>query len=162
MLPGASVLLALLALVDRIPQPSAGVRRGRPRVYSDRLFLKALVLMIVRHLATVHVLLAVLAEPEMAAARPYFTEYGRFPARRTWECRLAALPATLPAQIGCLGRYLLGLLNPWAEQGPGLSIDSTVSAAKGGVWHKKDREAGVVPHSSIDTQDSTLIVRRHG
>lgn len=24
--------------------------------------------------------------------------------------------------------------------------------ALGGVWHKKDREAGIVPHSSIDTQ----------
>lgn len=24
--------------------------------------------------------------------------------------------------------------------------------AKGGGWHKKDREAGVVPHSSIDTE----------
>jgi hypothetical protein len=23
--------------------------------------------------------------------------------------------------------------------------------AKGGVWHKKDREKGIVPHSSIDT-----------
>jgi hypothetical protein len=27
-----------------------------------------------------------------------------------------------------------------------------VLAARGGVWHKKDREAGVVPHSSIDTE----------
>jgi len=24
--------------------------------------------------------------------------------------------------------------------------------ANGGVWHKKDREAGVVPHTSIDTE----------
>jgi len=24
--------------------------------------------------------------------------------------------------------------------------------AHGGVWHRKDREAGVVPHSSIATQ----------
>jgi hypothetical protein len=24
--------------------------------------------------------------------------------------------------------------------------------ARGGVWHKKDRDAGVVPHTSIDTE----------
>jgi hypothetical protein len=27
-----------------------------------------------------------------------------------------------------------------------------VLAARGGVWHKKDREAGNVPHTSIDTE----------
>jgi hypothetical protein len=162
MVPGPSVLVALLSLVDRIPQPHAAVTRGRPRVYSDRLFLKALVVMIVRHLASVHALLAVLAEPEMAALRSCCTEDGRFPARRTWERRLAALPATLPAQIGCLGRYLLGLLNPWAEQGPAAAIDSTVLAAKGGVWHRKDREAGVVPHSSIDTEAGWTKSGWHG
>ncbi len=31
-------------------------------------------------------------------------------------------------------------------------MDSTVLRANGGVWHKKDREKGVVPYSSIDTQ----------
>ena len=29
---------------------------------------------------------------------------------------------------------------------------STMVRAHGGVWHKKDRDAGVVPHSSIDTE----------
>ncbi len=33
-----------------------------------------------------------------------------------------------------------------------MALDSTVLRAKGGEWHKKDREAGVVPHSSIDTE----------
>ena len=38
-------------------------RRGRPPTYPDRLFLQALVIMIVRHLHTVHELLSVLAQP---------------------------------------------------------------------------------------------------
>jgi hypothetical protein len=32
------------------------------------------------------------------------------------------------------------------------AIDSTVLIARGGVWHKKDRDANKVPHTSIDTE----------
>jgi len=151
-----SLLVALVTLIDRIPRPEPPSRRcrGRPRTYPDWLFLKALVIMLVRHLATVHLLLAVLAEPtpEMLRLRALLTEGGRFPCRRTWERRLAAIPDTLPAQIGCLGRELVRLIEPWADCGRAAAADSTVLRAAGGVWHKKDREAGVVPHTSIDTE----------
>jgi hypothetical protein len=33
-----------------------------------------------------------------------------------------------------------------------VAVDSTVLRSNGGVWHKKDREKGEVPHSSIDTE----------
>jgi Transposase DDE domain len=149
-----SALAALVHLVDYIPVPAAPRRCGRPATYSDRLFLKALVIMIVRHLAQVHTLLAVLEEPtpEMRRLRALLTEGGRFPARRTWERRLRAVPDRLPAQIGCLGRSLVGALDPWRDCGRAVAIDSTVLAARGGVWHRKDRERGVVPHSSIDME----------
>ena len=156
MIGQASLLVMLVRLVDRLPAlpppPTRG--RGRPKVYTDRLFLKALVIMIVRHLHTVHELLAVLEQPtpEMQHLRTLLTEQGKFPTRRTWERRLAALPATLPAQIGCLGRHLSVRIQPWADCGRAVAIDSTVLRARGGVWHKKDREAGVVPHTSIDTE----------
>jgi hypothetical protein len=96
MLPESSALLALVALVDRIPLPDPPRRRGRPTVYSERLFLKALIVMILRRLPRVHSLLAVLDEPtpEMRRLRALLTdERGRFPSRRTWERRLAAVPA---------------------------------------------------------------------
>ena len=64
----------------------------------------------------------------------------------------AALPNTLPAQIRCLGHHLVALIQPWATSGRAVTIDSTVLRARGGVWHKQDREAGVVPHTSIDTE----------
>ena len=35
--------------------------------------------------------------------------------------------------------------------GRAAALDSTILRARGGVWHKKDREAGEVPHTSIDT-----------
>jgi hypothetical protein len=165
MVPETSVLVALVLLVDRLalsPPPPRG--RGRPPVYSDRLFLKALVIMIVRRLPKVHLLLAVLDEPtpEMQRLRAVLTEQGRYPTRRTWERRLRALPATLPAQIGCLGRSLVELLQPWAAGGCAAAIDSTVLRAHGGVWHKKHREAGVVPHTSIDTEAGWTKSGWHG
>ena len=150
-----SVLVQLLGLVDRLPQPPASARRrGHPRVYSDRLFLKALVVMLVRHIHTVSGLLAVLEQPtpEMHRVRELLQEGERWPSRRTWERRLHGLPATLPAQIGSLGRHLLPLLQPWGDTGQAVAVDSTVLRARGGVWHKKDREQGVVPHTSIDTE----------
>src|SRR3712207_8890372 len=88
-----SLLVMLVKLVDRVPTPPPAKRgRGRPKVYTDRLFLKALVIMIVRHLHTVHELLSVLDQPmpEMQLLRIRLTEQGRFPARRKWERRLAA------------------------------------------------------------------------
>jgi hypothetical protein len=151
-----SLLVTLVQLVDHLPLPAAASkrRRGHPAVYSDRLFLKALVIMIVRHLHKVNELLSVLAQPtaEMAILRGLLSENGRFPSRRTWERRLKSLPATLPARIGCLGRYLIELIEPWATCGRAVAIDSTVLRAHGGVWHQKHREKGERPHTSIDPE----------
>ncbi len=110
--------------------------------------------MIVRHLHKVHELLSVLDEPteEMRTLRTLLTQGGRYPTRRTWERRLKTMPDSLPRQIGCLGRYLVTLIQPWATCGRAAALDSTVLRANGGVWHKRDREQGVVPHSSIDTE----------
>lgn len=106
--------------------------------------------MIVKHLHTVNELRSVLAQltPEMERLRVEFMVEGKLPTRRTWERCLKALREQLPAQINLLGRYLLSILNPWAECGPAAAIDSTVLRARGGVWHKKDRAAGVAPLSS--------------
>src|SRR5690348_2787131 len=156
MVPESSLLVTLVGLVDRIPTPPAPRKRGRgrPRYYADRLFLKALVIMIVKHLHSPYELSPVLQQnsAEMAALRQELTQAGRYPTRRTFERRLATLPDQLSAQIGCLGCHLVRLLQPWAEYGRAIAADSTVLRAKGGVWHKKHRDAGEVPHTSIDTE----------
>ena len=166
MIPQESLLVTLVKLVDCIPMPRPPSRRGpgHPKVYSDRLFLKALVIMIVRHLRKVHELLMVLAEPtaEMETLCALLTEEGRYPSRRTWERRLKAMPDSLPAQIGCLGRYLVALIQPWATCGRAVAIDSTTLQANGGVWHKKDRDKGEVPHTSIDTEAAWTKSGWHG
>src|SRR3954469_1793922 len=81
MVPDDSLLLLLVRLVDRTPVPPPDPpRRGRPATYSDRLFLKALVVMVLKRLPTVHALLAVLDQPtpEMRRLRAELTEGGRF------------------------------------------------------------------------------------
>jgi hypothetical protein len=168
MVPQSSLLVALVDVIDAIPSPPRQARRGtqggRPPVYPERLFLKALIIMLVRNVSTVSGLLAMLEQPtwEMWALRTRLTEHGRFPSRRTWERRLATLPSTLPARIGCLGRHLVGLIAPWAAGGSAVAVDSTVLHARGGVWHKKHRDAGVVPHTSIDTEAGWTKSGWHG
>src|SRR3954464_11418368 len=108
-----------------IPLPATPLKRGRghPKGYTDRLILKALVIMIVRRLYSAYSLLAFL-EQESApkghpttALRGLLMEQGRFPSRRTWERRLALLPQTLPSLIACLGTHLVARIKPWGRDG---------------------------------------------
>jgi len=149
-----SLLVTLVKLVDGLPTPllASKLGQGHPKFYSDRLFLKALVIMIVRHLHTVHELLSVLVQPtaEMTMLRQLLTEQESFPSRRTWERRLKAVPDTLPAQIGCLGRHLVSLIQPRLTTDRAVAIDSMILCARGGVWHQKHREQEEVPQTSVD------------
>jgi hypothetical protein len=120
--------------------------------------------MLVRHLHTVHALLSVFAQPtpEVQILRCLLTVDGRFPTRRAWERHLRAGPTTLPAPMGCVGRALVALIHPWATCGRAAAIDSTLLRARGGVWDKQDREADLVPHTSIDTEAHGTKAGRHG
>jgi hypothetical protein len=101
-------------------------------------------------------------DPVAQQVRPLLMEHGRFPTRRTWERRFATLPARLPGLIGCLGRHLGTLLQPWAAQGHAAAVDRTPLRANGGVWHKKHLLAGAVPHTSIDTEAAWRKSGYHG
>lgn len=156
MLLKEAVLVTLVLLVDRIPMPPEPKKRQRgcPKTYSDRLMVKALVIMVVRRLYSPYSLLAFLEQETVLTQRLrlLLTENGRFPSRRTWERRMQRLPENLPGLVGCLGRHLVRLIQPWYQSGRAVAIDSTPLRTKGGVWHKKHREQGIVPHSSIDTE----------
>ena len=65
-------------------------------------------------------------------------------------------------ETAILGRHLLVLIDPFQDQGRAAAIDSTTLAAHGGVWHKKHREAGIVPHTSIDTEAGWAKSGWHG
>jgi hypothetical protein len=91
----------------------------------------------------------------MLEVRRLLSEGGRFPSERTFQRRLKALPASQPEQIGALGRHLVEALNPWESRGRAVALDSTVLQAK-------DREAGKVPHSTIDTEAGWTKSGWHG
>ena len=155
MLRQNSLLVTLVKLIDELPWPPEPAKRprGRPKTYSDRLILKALVIMIIRRLYTAYALLRFLNQDDPVAwqLRRLLHEHGWFPTRRTWERRLAALPPHLPGLIGCFGRQLVAVLTPWVYHGRAAAVDSTPLKTSGGVWHKKPKEAGEIPHTSIDT-----------
>jgi hypothetical protein len=161
-----SLLVTLVQLADRIPEPPTPEQRqrGRPKVYADRLIIKALLIMIIRRLYTATSLLNFLDQETALTQqlRVLLTHNGQFPTRRTWERRLNALPDTLPRQIGSLGRLLVEQLQPWQNSGRAVALDSTPLRAKGGVWHKKHREQGIVPHTTIDTEAGWSKSGYHG
>lgn len=118
MIPQIPFLVILIRLVDLIPIPAEPCQRGRgrPLVYSDRLMVKALLIMVVRRLYSAYSLLAFLDQDTLLTTllRAELTnDQGCFPSRRTWERRLARLPDTLPGLIGALGRHLVSLIEPW-------------------------------------------------
>ena len=82
MLRHKSLLVSLVRLIDRLPwPPEPGKRpRGRPKTYSDRLILKALVIMIIRRLYTAYALLTFLEQDDTVAQqlRPLLSERGAF------------------------------------------------------------------------------------
>ena len=87
MLHQKPLLVILVMLVDRIPpRPPKKRGRGRPKVYSDRLIVKALIIMVIRRLYTAYSLLAFL-EQETTLTQQLRAllsdEQGRFPCRRT-------------------------------------------------------------------------------
>lgn len=66
MVAESSLLVRLVKLVDKIlmvDEPSKR-RRGKPKTYSDRLIVKALVVMIIRRLYSASALLAFLAQED--------------------------------------------------------------------------------------------------
>ena len=86
MLAQECLLVILVQMVCLIPMSPPPTKRGpgRPKVYPDRLFLQALVIMMVKRLQKPNAFLTVLAEPtpQMICLREMLTdEKGQFPSR---------------------------------------------------------------------------------
>jgi hypothetical protein len=91
-----------------------------------------------------------------AMARYAAVHYGRFgfaqaPSRQTMRRRFYALPALLQRVIPMVADEAIPLDERLASEGLGF-IDKCLFWAKGGVWHKKQMNAGIVPLSTIDTE----------
>ena len=157
MVPQSSLLVALVDLIDVIPSRRRGraARGGRPPVYSDRLFFKALVIMMVRtsRRSTGCSRSWTSRPPRCRRCAARLTEQRALPERGGpgsggWRAARAPCRPRSAAWGGTWSRCS----SRGRDCGRAVAIDSTVLRARGGVWHKKDREAGVVPHTSIDTE----------
>lgn len=149
------LLVQLFRLVDLapLPPPPSSRPRGRPLTYPDELFLKVLLLMTVRRLYRVYEVYSVLNQPsaEILLIRAHLFPGGKLPSRRTFERRLKRLPQTLEELIARVGEILVELWQPWARSARAAAGDSTCLRASGAHWNKKDREAGIIPNTTIDT-----------
>jgi hypothetical protein len=84
MLRPESLLVTLVQLRDEWSWPPEPAMR-RPKRYSDRLIVKALVILIIRRLSTAYTWRTFLTQGDRVAqeVRPPVHEHGRFPSRRT-------------------------------------------------------------------------------
>jgi hypothetical protein len=125
--------------------------------------LKVILFMTLRRLYRIHEVYSVLCQPsaEILLIRAHlFPE--KFPSRRTFERRLKRLPSTLEEVIPFVGELLVELWQPWAGSARAAAVDSTCLYASGAHWNKKDREAGIIPNTTIDTDANWTRSGWHG
>jgi len=161
-----ALLIKLLHLLDQVPLPSEYQRRrrGRPYVYPSRLIIKLWLVMTFRRIRSGYALHCFLQQslPEVEKLREAILQASPIPSRRTIERRLAVLPVALEAEVAVLGQLLVARLQVWAKEAAAAAMDSAPFHARGGVWHKKQRERGEVPDTRIDTDAGWTRSGWHG
>lgn len=88
--------------------------------------------------------------------KDHYREFGfrRAPSRRTIKRRFKQLPKVVAWLMPCIAKYAYERLCHKVFNLKWQFADKSIFRAKGGLWHKKHKDAGIVPHSSIDTDAS--------
>ena len=153
-------LIQLLALIDRVwAEPEAGrPGRGAPKTYSEKAMVKGYVVSLLKTLWERRSLWRFLnANPTVAAA----CGLARIPDRRTLDRRLTEIAPHAEAQIRALG---LVLSVEAVTSSVTAASDGSAVATPGPVWHKKDKEAGIVPEGlrGLDREADWIQSTYHG
>jgi hypothetical protein len=153
-------LLQLLALIDMAwAEPEAGrAGRGAPKWYSEKVIFKVYVVSLLKTLWERRSLWRFLkANPTVAAA----CGLARIPDRRTLDRRLVEIASHAEEQIRALG---LMLAVEGVTSSATAASDGSAFATPGPVWHKKDKEAGIVPEGlhGLDREADWIQSTYHG
>lgn len=135
--------------------PKPAVRRGKPPQYSWPSLVLFFMIMLLKGIHSFKAM--------ARYAQHHYTWFGwpSAPSRQTLARRFEGLPSVV--------YRLMPLVAQAAQQGqPSVFsfrwafIDKSVFRAKGGLWHRKHRLLGIVPHPSIDTEASWAKSAYHG
>src|SRR5262245_6190618 len=148
----------LLSLIHQIKEhyqapPPRRRRRGKQRDFSALSFLLLAVVAVVLRTfkdSELHKLLSRDCRLRQAL------DLARVPHRTTIGRRLRAQVAEAEAQIAALGQQVLAAVKPEADHSAVSALDGRMYEAQGPAWHKRNRQAGVVPVGlrNVDTESA--------
>lgn len=148
-------LLQLLALIDLV---WVETRPTTPKVYSEQTMFKIYVVSVLKHLWSRRSLWRYLSGmPRVATA----CGLARIPDRRTLDRRLAEIAPQAEVQIQALG---LVLSLEAVTDATVAASDGSAFATPGPVWHKADKQAGLIPEGlrGLDTEADWIQSSYHG
>jgi Transposase DDE domain len=153
-------LIQLLALIDRVwvEAERDELKRGAPKLYSEKTMFKVYVVSLLKKLWQRRSLWRYLSGTPLVAAA---CGLAHIPDRRTLDRRLLEIAPQAEAQIQALGLVLS--LEAVTDATVGAS-DGSAFATPGPVWHKTDKAAKVVPDGlhGLDKEADWIQSEYHG
>lgn len=155
MITDAHPLIQLLGLIDQV-----WVETGlsTPKVYSEQSMFKVYLVSVLKRLWSRRSLWRYLTGTPLVASA---CGLERIPDRRTLDRRLAEIAPQAEAQIQALG---LVLSLEAVTDATVAASDGSAFATPGPVWHKADKQAGIVPKGlrGLDTEADWIQSTYHG
>ena len=153
-------LIQLLARIDMvwIDAEPGQLKRGGPKVYSEKTMFKVYVVSLLKQLWAHRSLWRYLLSMQLVASTCGLV---RIPDRRTLDRRLAEIAPQAEAQIQALG---LTLSLEAVTDATIAASDGSAFATPGPVWHKMDKEAGIIPEGlhGLDREADWIQSDYHG
>jgi len=153
-------LIQLLALIDMVwIEAEAGtLKRGAPKFYSEQMMFKVYVVSLLKHLWARRSLWRYVSSMPLVASACGLV---RIPDRRTLDRRLAEIAPQAEVQIQALG---LALSIEAVTDATVAASDGSAFATPGPVWHKADKQAGIIPEGlhGLDTEADWIQSTYHG
>src|ERR1700690_1635346 len=153
-------LIQLLALIDMvwIAAEPGQMKRGGSKVYHEKTMFKVYLVSLLKQLWAHRSLWRYLSSMPLVASACGLV---RIPGRRTLDRRVAGIGLPAGAQIQALG---LTLSLEAVTDATIAASDGSAFATAGPVWHKKDKEAGIIPEGlpGLDREADWIQSDYHG